>query len=89
MEGGFQESGPLWTAPGGAGLQLNAYSWNKFSTQVFLEAPAGVGFSYADTPAGTRHNDTSTAADNLEAINAFYLKFPEFSQLPLWLTGER
>ena len=88
MEGGFQESGPLWTAPGGATLQTNAFTWNRFSTQVFLEAPAGVGFSYADEPSGTVHNDTGTARDNLAAVLAFYIKFPEYTTLPLWLSGE-
>ena len=31
-------------------LQYNNYSWNKFANQLFIEAPACVGFSYADDP---------------------------------------
>ena len=88
LEGAFQESGPLWTETGGATLQVNEYSWNKFSTNVFIEAPAGVGFSYADTPAGTAHNDTSTAADNLASLEVFFAAFPEYSTQPFWITGE-
>jgi carboxypeptidase C (cathepsin A) len=88
MEGAFQESGPLWSAPGGATLQLNEYTWNKFATTVYIEAPAGVGFSYADTPSGTVHNDTSTAIDNLASLLALYEKFPEWKRLPFWISGE-
>ena len=44
---------------------------------VFLESPAGVGFSYADTAAGLMHNDTSTAADAYEAVTDFLKGFPE------------
>ncbi len=49
LEGAFQESGPLWTTSGGTNLQVNQYSYNNFSHQLFLEAPACVGFSYADS----------------------------------------
>lgn len=88
LEGAFQESGPLWTAPGGKTLQRNEFSWNKFAHTLFLEAPAGVGFSYADTPAGTSHTDTSTAVDNHAALVAFYQKFPELIANELVITGE-
>lgn len=62
MEGAFSESGPLWTTSGGIDLQLNEYTYNNFSHQIFLEAPACVGFSYADNLRGCIHNDTGTGA---------------------------
>ena len=90
LEGAFQESGPLWTAAGGKGLQLNNYSWNKFANQLFIEAPACVGFSYADDPStGCTHTDTSTAADNLQALVQFFtVKFPELAKNDFWISGE-
>ena len=88
LEGSFQESGPLWTAPGGSTLQANDFSWNKFAHTLFLEAPACVGFSYAEKLIGCAHNDNSTAADNMEALLEFYRLFPELGANPLWLSGE-
>lgn len=88
LEGGFQESGPYWTTTGGTTLQKNEYSWNLFANNLFIEAPAGVGFSYCDTPAGCSHNDTSTAADNLKSLELFFQGFPEFAANDFWITGE-
>ena len=84
-----QESGPLWTTSGGAGLEPNSWSWNNFTNALFLEAPACVGFSYADDPnGGCRHNDTGTAADNLAAVIQWFSKYPEYQKNDFWITGE-
>jgi carboxypeptidase C (cathepsin A) len=87
LEGAFQETGPLWTAPGGAGLQRNDFSYNKFSHTMYLEAPACVGFSYA-TLGGCAHDDNSTAANNLQALLKFFTLFPELKANKLVLQGE-
>lgn len=55
---------------------------------LFIEAPAGVGFSYADFPSGLVHNDSSTAADNLNALIYFFANFPEYAQNDLYISGE-
>ena len=91
LEGAFSESGPLWTTSGGVSLQPNAYSFNNFSHQLFIEAPTCVGFSYNDDAAleACRHNDTGTAADNLAALLAWFRGFPERLPNDLWITGAR
>ena len=45
-------------------ITLNEYAWNKVSTMVFIEAPAGVGFSYSDDKADYDTGDAQTASDN-------------------------
>lgn len=87
LEGAFAENGPLWVAPGGASLVVNNYSVNTFATQIFLEAPICVGFSYEDSGA-CASSDTSTAEDNLNALISFFAAFPELAANDFWISGE-
>lgn len=43
--GAFVEHGPF--KPRGESLLWNEYSWNKEANMLYLESPAGVGFSYS------------------------------------------
>eukprot|EP00937_MAST-01D_sp_MAST-1D-sp2_P002642 g2642.t1 len=84
-------SSPKGTEAGGAVPTLfrNPSSWTTEANVLFLEAPAGVGFSYCVDPASKCvNNDTSTAADNYEALLAFVRRFPEYASRPKLLTGE-
>ncbi|KAG5055013.1 hypothetical protein JHK85_007523 [Glycine max] len=44
--GAFTEHGPFVTNQGEA-IEKNQYSWNKEANILYLESPAGVGFSYS------------------------------------------
>lgn len=65
----------------------NKNSWHKISNLLFLESPAGVGFSF-NTDTKFEYNDYQTAQDTLIALIAFYNKFPEFKTRGLWIAGE-
>ena len=70
-------------------LQYNRYGWSRFSNMLYLESPAGVGFSYCD--AGSlpcASNDTSTAEDAFDALLAFFTRFPALQKRPFFITGE-
>lgn len=66
----------------------NPYPWNERTNVLFIEGPAGVGYSYAQTTADKQFNDQIAADDFLKAMNSFYIKFPEFVGRDLYISGE-
>ncbi|CAH9080428.1 unnamed protein product [Cuscuta epithymum] len=56
--GAAEEIGPFHINADGKSLYLNPYSWNNLANLLFLESPAGVGFSYSNTT-----SDLYTAGD--------------------------
>jgi hypothetical protein len=56
---------------------------------VWIEQPAGVGFSYSDAPGDYKqYNDTIAATDNAAFLSAFFEAHPQYKDLPLFLTSE-
>jgi len=85
--GALSENGPFH--PRGGKLFGNEYSWNKEANMLYLETPAGVGFSYSnDTSYYLGANDAKTAEDNLLFLHGWFDKFPEYKTRDLYLTGE-
>ncbi|CAK9145731.1 unnamed protein product [Ilex paraguariensis] len=86
--GAFTELGPFFPRGDGRGLQRNSKSWNKASNLLFVESPAGVGWSYSNTSSDYTCGDASTARDMHTFMLNWYEKFPEFKSRDLFLTGE-
>lgn len=85
--GFMTEQGPF--RPDEAGILHPApYAWNQKANMVFIESPCGVGFSYSDNKDDYKADDSSTALDNYNLIQAFMKRFPEYSQNPLFITSE-
>ena len=80
------ELGPFRVDPNGT-LTANPFAWNKRANVLFVESPAGVGFSYAAN-SDVKADDDTTANQNLRALRSFLAKFPQFKANPLYLTGE-
>jgi len=56
---------------------------------LFLESPAGVGFSYSNTTADYgRFGDNKTAEDALQFLLNWMDKFPEYKGRGFYLAGE-
>ncbi|KAI3667128.1 hypothetical protein L6452_42176 [Arctium lappa] len=86
-EGAFVEHGPF--KPNGSVLVKNDYSWNKEANMLYLESPAGVGFSYSDNQTFySAVNDVITAADNLAFLEIWLEKYPEYKNRDFYITGE-
>ncbi|EES10676.1 hypothetical protein BDA96_06G064600 [Sorghum bicolor] len=85
--GAFSENGPF--RPSGNALTRNEYSWNKEANMLYLESPAGVGFSYSTDPAFYEGvGDSMTARDNLKFLQGWFAKFPQYKGRDLYITGE-
>lgn len=69
-------------------LEINDYSWNKLANMLYVEAPPGVGFSYANDTDVYNVNDGQTATYNYNAIQSFFSKFPSFRSNPFYITSE-
>ncbi|XP_024975019.1 serine carboxypeptidase-like 45 [Cynara cardunculus var. scolymus] len=86
-EGAFVEHGPF--KPNGSVLIKNDYSWNIEANMLYLESPAGVGFSYSDNQTFySAVNDVITAADNLAFLEIWLEKYPEYKNRDFYITGE-
>ncbi|XP_044467358.1 serine carboxypeptidase-like 45 [Mangifera indica] len=85
--GAFTEHGPF--RPSGDVLLKNEYSWNKGANMLYLESPAGVGFSYSANKSFYSYvNDEITARDNLAFLESWFKKFPEYRNRDFFITGE-
>lgn len=72
----------------GTTFHKNDYSWNREANMLYLEAPAGVGFSHCGDANGCAFDDNNTASDNLLAVLNWFDKFPEFKTNDLYISGE-
>ncbi|KAL5843831.1 hypothetical protein ACOSQ4_009789 [Xanthoceras sorbifolium] len=86
--GAFTELGPFYPRGDGRGLRRNKMSWNKASNLLFIESPAGVGWSYSNTSSDYNCGDVSTAKDMRTFMLKWFEKFPELKSRELFLTGE-
>ncbi|CAN0909279.1 Serine carboxypeptidase-like 27 [Linum grandiflorum] len=87
--GAAEEIGPFHIRPDGKSLYLNAYSWNKLANLLFLESPAGVGFSYSNTTADYyKAGDKSTAADSYTFLVNWFERFPQYKHREFYIAGE-
>ncbi|KAG8446534.1 hypothetical protein GDO86_014114 [Hymenochirus boettgeri] len=87
LDGLLTEHGPFLIQPDGLTLEYNNYSWNKIANVLYLESPAGVGFSYSDDK-NYKTNDTEVAHNNYLALKQFFQLYPQFSKNDFYITGE-
>ncbi|KAJ8762898.1 hypothetical protein K2173_023027 [Erythroxylum novogranatense] len=86
--GAFTELGPFFPTGDGRGLRRNKMSWNRVSNLLFVESPAGVGWSYSNTTSDYVIGDAKTANDMYVFLLNWFEKFPQFKSRDFFLTGE-
>lgn len=88
MLGFTQEHGPYTMPDGDPHFYENPNSWNKEANMLYIESPAGVGYSYFWGKDKDSFNDTTSSEDNYAALLKFYEKFPEYKKHDLYISGE-
>ncbi|XP_051183442.1 serine carboxypeptidase 2 isoform X2 [Lolium perenne] len=87
--GASEELGAFRIKPRGAGLFLNEYRWNKVANILFLDSPAGVGFSYTKTTSDLyTSGDNRTAHDSYSFLAEWFEKFPHYKYRDFYIAGE-
>ncbi|KAL5558596.1 hypothetical protein UlMin_034807 [Ulmus minor] len=87
--GAMAELGPFRVNTDGKTLYRNLYAWNNVANVLFLESPAGVGFSYSNTTSDYSDvGDKRTAEDAYVFLVNWLERFPEYKTRDFYITGE-
>ncbi|KAI0375946.1 alpha/beta-hydrolase [Pilatotrama ljubarskyi] len=86
FDGLMMEIGP-WRTDGKGGLRTVEGGWEEYSTVVFIDQPAGTGFSYAPSNKYD-HELPEASAHFVEFLRNFYRVFPEYQNVDAYLAGE-
>ncbi|XP_030521470.1 serine carboxypeptidase-like 28 [Rhodamnia argentea] len=85
--GALQELGPFRVSPNGETLVTNPYSWNREANFLFLDSPAGVGFSFS-TVNFTRYGDHSSALEAYTFLKRWFKRFPRYKGRAFYIAGQ-
>ncbi|KAH7855607.1 hypothetical protein Vadar_026712 [Vaccinium darrowii] len=87
--GAAEEIGPFRIHPDGKALYLNPYAWNNLANVLFLESPAGVGFSYSNTSSDVyTSGDQRTVEDSYTFLLNWFERFPQYKHRDFYIAGE-
>ncbi|KAH9938091.1 alpha/beta-hydrolase [Fomitopsis serialis] len=86
FDGLMMEVGP-WRLDGKGGLNVIEGGWEEYTTMVYVDQPAGAGFSYTSSD-HYLHELSDAAAHMVEFLKNFYDVFPEYKDVDTYLAGE-
>ncbi|TVU06301.1 hypothetical protein EJB05_49508 [Eragrostis curvula] len=86
--GALEELGAFRVHTDGETLLLNEYAWNKAANILFLESPAGVGFSYSNTSSDLVVGDNRTAHDSYTFLVKWFEIFEQYKYRDFYIAGE-
>jgi cathepsin A (carboxypeptidase C) len=88
MLGLLEELGPCLINEHGNGTVHNEYGWNKEANMLFVDQPAGVGFSYLDKGEPVPSNSFTAAEDLHIFLQIFVTKvFPKLKNQKFHISG--
>ncbi|KAJ7506610.1 Alpha/Beta hydrolase protein [Mycena galericulata] len=86
FDGLMMEVGP-WRMDGKGGFQTAEGGWEEYTTMVYVDQPAGTGFSYTSTDRYV-HTLDEASSQFIEFTRNFYKVFPEYQHMDTYLGGE-
>ena len=84
----MQEHGPVVVNDGELFFETNPHPWNERANVIYLESPAGVGWSVAGTDSDLDTNDMVQSQDAITALRDWFTKFPEYLSNGVYISGE-
>lgn len=81
----FGENGPCQVTPDGLNTTTNPYSWNSKANLLYIDQPAGTGFSYG---AGMDSNEKQVSNDMYDFLQQFYQGHPQYLNNSFFAFGE-
>lgn len=87
LGGFFTENGPF-VVDGNLTVNLNPFRWNRNANLVWLESPAGVGFSRAPDNVTEYYNDEITTRRSYAFLKKFINRYPSLQGRDFYVTGE-
>lgn len=89
LDGYLYEHGPFHVNESNSNqLLYNPSTWTTLVSVIYLESPIGVGYSYSPNSADYFSNDTQSAEDNYQFLQAWFTAYPEFANNEFYLSGE-
>lgn len=85
LDGLLTEMGPFKPMADGS-LVMNKYRWNQVANMIFIEQPAGVGFSW--TKKSLDYDDSLAASDNADFIESWLTAFSNFENNDFYIASE-
>ncbi|CAI9286837.1 unnamed protein product [Lactuca saligna] len=87
--GAMLEIGPFGVNADGKTLYSRQFAWNRVANVLFLESPAGVGFSYSNTTSDYGlSGDKRTAEDSYVFLVNWFKRFPHYKNHDFYIIGE-
>ena len=83
----LQEHGPYVFKGLDSKFTKNEHSWNKEANVLYIEQPAGVGYSKCASDDSCKWDDNNASAANLETLIKWLDAYPEYKENDLYLSG--
>lgn len=83
----FTENGPFHISANNT-LKPRKYSWTVNHNVIYVDSPAGTGYSFTDSELGYASSVTDVARDLYSAVAQFFELFPELQKNDFYISGE-